>query len=318
MIVQISNNLRFDSFFVSNYTMAITLKQMRYFVAIAQAGSFRLAANTLNMTQPPLSQQMLLLEEELGVCLFQRDKKRVALTTTGQMFRAEAMRLLNNVDISIARVRAFGMGETGSLRIGLTDDFINAPVFSSIMDFATNNAMVQIETILGISNEIAVQLGEGTLDFALINRPSARDIDAFNVVDLLPSRIVALVRDDHSWARLPRVHPSLFQAERMIAMPSKSVAPFAVQCRKLLEAVNIDPRIAHETSSVDLQMSMVRRGMGFALLSEHSIGAFQKGLTSLEIDHPLARIQHVALFRKGDVPPALARMVAYIGNNTTL
>ncbi len=96
------------------------LGQLRCFVAVARELNFRRAAVLLNMTQPPLSRQVKLLEDTLGVQLFERTRHSVKLTTVGQIFLVDATRLLNLAEQATNTVRRASKGETGSVRIGFT------------------------------------------------------------------------------------------------------------------------------------------------------------------------------------------------------
>lgn len=96
------------------------LKQLDCFVAVATELNFRRAAVRLNMTQPPLTRQIQLLEHDLGVQLFERTKHSVKLTTGGQVFLVDATRLLNLAEQAANTVRRASKGETGRVRIGFT------------------------------------------------------------------------------------------------------------------------------------------------------------------------------------------------------
>ena len=98
----------------------LDLGQVRCFVAAATELNFRRAASLLNMTQPPLSRQIHLLEENLGVKLFERVGRTVKLTTEGRVFLADATRLLNLSEQAESTVRRASKGKTGRVRIGFT------------------------------------------------------------------------------------------------------------------------------------------------------------------------------------------------------
>jgi DNA-binding transcriptional LysR family regulator len=107
----------------------VELRHLRYFVAVAEELHFGRAANRLNISQPPLSQQILLLEAELGVQLFERTKRKVALTQAGQMFLDQTRIVLQQVDKATEVAQRAQRGEVGSLKVGFT---ASAP-FTSII-----------------------------------------------------------------------------------------------------------------------------------------------------------------------------------------
>ncbi len=99
----------------------MNLKRMRYFVTVADELHFGRAAERLHMAQPPLSQQIRLLEGELEVQLFDRTTRRVELTEAGRMLYPHAVRLLRASDDAAAAANLFRQGETGTLRLGFVD-----------------------------------------------------------------------------------------------------------------------------------------------------------------------------------------------------
>ena len=105
------------------------LRHLRYFVAVAEELHFGRAAEQLRISQPPLSQQIQALEQELGVRLFDRTNRRVALTDAGRLFLEETRRTLAQVDKSVDVARRAEQGEIGELKVGFTS---SAP-FTSIL-----------------------------------------------------------------------------------------------------------------------------------------------------------------------------------------
>lgn len=103
------------------------LAQLRCFTTLASELNFRRAAERLNMTQPPLSRQIQLLEHQLGVALFTRSTRSVALTAAGRAFFVEAQALLDQAHRAAQRARSAALGESGSLTISF--------VASAVYDF---------------------------------------------------------------------------------------------------------------------------------------------------------------------------------------
>src|SRR5689334_160012 len=100
------------------------LRHLRYFIAVADAGTFTLAAERLRIQQPPLSQQIKALEKELGFALFQRVPKGVQLTVGGRVFLDEARAILASVDRAAHRAEAAAHGRTGKLSLGFTSSAV--------------------------------------------------------------------------------------------------------------------------------------------------------------------------------------------------
>ncbi|RYH28768.1 MAG: LysR family transcriptional regulator, partial [Alcaligenaceae bacterium] len=100
--------------------MALYSKQLTAFMAVAEELHFGRAAKRLHMTQPPLSQQVRLFEERVGVTLIERSTRTVRLTPAGVSMRDAMQRVIADGDAALAAVRRIGLGETGLLRVGFT------------------------------------------------------------------------------------------------------------------------------------------------------------------------------------------------------
>src|SRR6476646_9502339 len=113
---------------IDQYFLHMELRHLRYFATLAQELSFTRAAQRLNVSQPPLSQQIRALEIELGTLLFLRTSRRVELTAAGHVFLAHAKAILERADQACAQTRAVGAGHAGHLEIGLSGSLLLGPV----------------------------------------------------------------------------------------------------------------------------------------------------------------------------------------------
>jgi len=125
--------------------MNIELRHLRYFVAVAEDLHFGKAANRLGISQPPLSQQILALEREIGARLFERSNRRVELTNAGKLFLKEAHEVLERVENAAVRAERIHRGQLGEVKIGF---FGSAPFVEGfqklIFDFRTKHADVDL------------------------------------------------------------------------------------------------------------------------------------------------------------------------------
>src|SRR3954453_23359911 len=120
------------------------LRRLRYFVAVAEELHFRRAAERLHLAQPALSQQVRKLETELGVDLFHRTKRGVALTPAGALFLEEARRLLRQAEEAARTARNARAGTIGRLRLGHVVDAVPPVLPRAIAAFAASHPGIEI------------------------------------------------------------------------------------------------------------------------------------------------------------------------------
>ncbi|MFM0381338.1 LysR family transcriptional regulator [Paraburkholderia strydomiana] len=242
----------------------LDLGQVRCFVAAATELNFRRAAALLNMTQPPLSRQIQLLEDNLGVMLFERIGRTVKLTTEGRVFLADATRLLNLAEQAESTVRRASKGKTGRVRLGFT----GAAGYELIPELLVAAADVLPE-----------------IDVVLLELVSAAQIEAFaaNTIDLgflrpLPSRQkleFLLVDEEPLIVALPKRH-MLCQFEQ-IALKQLDEQPFIMhsptqgkyfhdRIMGMLATEGVNLNIAQYIDQTPTILSLVRAGLGVAIL----------------------------------------------------
>src|SRR5690242_9989903 len=121
------------------------LRQLRYFVAVAEELHFRRAAARLHVSQPPLSQQIARLEEELGVQLLTRTRRRVELTPAGEAFLRDARVMLGELDVAVATARRIDTGQAGVLRVNFVGSALLSIVPGIVQRFRRGRPEVELE-----------------------------------------------------------------------------------------------------------------------------------------------------------------------------
>jgi DNA-binding transcriptional LysR family regulator len=177
----------------------VDLRQLRYFLAVAEELNFRRAAERLHITQPPLSRQIAALEAALGVQLLERDTKAVRLTPAGDAAQREFARLLRHVDESIARVVAAQPAARQRLRVGVPwwADLTGFASFEQALGRATG--VRAIEPVVGHAVELTAKLRQGDVEAAMLVLPCRTDGLHLHPVARVPH--VALVPAAHPLAR---------------------------------------------------------------------------------------------------------------------
>jgi DNA-binding transcriptional LysR family regulator len=150
----------------------VELRRLRYFVAVAEELHFRRAAERLHLAQPALSQQVKKLEAELGVDLFHRTRRGVALTRAGVVFLEEARRVLRLADEAARAAQEAASGVAGRLRVGLLADAVPTSVPRAIVRFSTRFPGVEVSPETLSARRAIDEVRSGRLDVAVVALPA--------------------------------------------------------------------------------------------------------------------------------------------------
>ncbi len=201
------------------------LRQLRYFVAVAEELHFRRAAERLHISQPPLSQQIRGLEEELGLQLLARTRRRVELTAAGEAFLRDARALLGELDGAVANARRIDAGQTGRLRISFVGSALLSIVPGTVERFRAVRPGVEIELRERSTVDQLRAVRAGVVDVGLV-RPPTEDDDSLRVVTVLRERTVAALPAGHVLAGLRRVPLRRLAAEPLVLFPRDQAPGF--------------------------------------------------------------------------------------------
>jgi DNA-binding transcriptional LysR family regulator len=243
------------------------LKQLRYFLAVAEEGHFGRAAQRVHIVQPALSMQIRALEESLGTSLFKRTTRRVELTEAGSLFRVEADRAIAQVEHAKLVVQRAARGEIGSLRIGFAGNAAFAGVLSgNVRSFHARYPKVQIElremAPLIQADEIAagrMDLGYspvfgGTLDSGLAVHPVGS------------WRWLIAIGREHPLATSASLAPKSLAKEPFIVYAAHGAD--VGQLEHVRQVLGREPLVAHRAANTLTVLTMVAAGLGVALVPQ--------------------------------------------------
>jgi DNA-binding transcriptional LysR family regulator len=243
------------------------LRHLRYFVAVADELHFGRAAELLGISQPPLSQQIQALEEELGARLFERTNRRVALTEAGRLFLDEARQVLAQVDKATDVARRAQRGELGELHVGFT---VSAPFIAtvprSIFNFRQRFPAVHLALQEMSSREQTEALMDRRLQVGLI-RPITMP-EALVSVELFREPLVAVMRADHPLALETHEHIAIKQLaeEPFVYFPRTYGTGLYDQLISLSRQAGFSPRIVQEARETTIIIGLVAAGLGVSVL----------------------------------------------------
>lgn len=248
---------------------AVDLRQLRYFVCVAEELHFGRAARRLNMSQPPLSQQIKALENHLGVVLFRRTQRVVELTPAGNFLLPEARRILHDMGRVAEQTRQAESGLTGHLRIGVNFSAPLHPFTPKLLQkFHKAYPHVRVELVLH-EQANALQLADiaaAHLDLALIWLDAGHKAADLTRVDLAADPLDAVVPAAHPLAAKSRIHIRDLAGLPFIAQPRHAGTQRFGGIIRAFQSIDAEPRIVYEALQMPLVMSMVAAGQGVTLL----------------------------------------------------
>ena len=287
------------------------LRHLRYFRAVAEERHFGRAATRLHMAQPPLSQQIRQLEDELGVTLLRRSTRKVELTSAGEAYLVRAREILAAVDAAGEEAHRLDAGLEGRLVIGC----VGSATYSLLpaLARALRDELPLIDFVFRgemLVPDQADALRARTLDLALL-RPPVDDTD-LTVRVLRRERLLVALPDGHRLASRQRVRLSDLREEDFIihAGHGRSVMYDAVV--ELCRGAGFDPRVRHEVAETSTLVTFVAAGLGLALVPEPVAALSVAGATYRPLAARNARIDLAAATRADDDGAALARTLAVL------
>ncbi|EMJ5248003.1 TPA: LysR family transcriptional regulator [Klebsiella aerogenes] len=245
--------------------MNIELRHLRYFVAVAEELHFGRAAARLNISQPPLSQQIQILEQQIGARLFARTNRSVSLTAAGVQFLADSRQILTQVEDAAARAGRLHHGETGELRIGFTSSapFIKA-VSDTLSTFRRRFPDVHIQTRETNTREQIVPLNEGALDLGLMRNTQLPDTLCWERV--LREPLLAMVPSDHPLARQQSVSLLELAREPFVFFDPHVGTGLYDDILGLMRRYGTTPVITQEVGEAMTIIGLVASGLGVSIL----------------------------------------------------
>ncbi|MGH2858429.1 MAG: LysR substrate-binding domain-containing protein, partial [Solirubrobacteraceae bacterium] len=237
------------------------LRQLRYFVAVAEELHFRRAAARLHISQPPLSQQIAALESELGCRLLERTRRRVELTAAGDAFLRDARTLLAELDRAIGTARAIDSGQAGVLRIGFVGSALHSILPAAVQRFRRARPQLEVELRERSTVEGLRALVTGAVDVALVRPPIEPDATLFVQV-VLRERTIAVLPADHPLAALRRVPLRRLASEPLVLFPRAQAPGYHDLLIGRLAATGASPRVVQYAPEMITIVGLVAAGIG--------------------------------------------------------
>jgi DNA-binding transcriptional LysR family regulator len=281
------------------------LRLLRYFVAVAEELHFTRAARRLNMAQPPLSQQILRLEEELGVPLLARSKRHVELTEPGRQFLASAREILAQVERAADQVRRMGRGEEGRLAIGMVTSVAFEDRWPRLLRAYRALRPAVAITIQEMGGNAQLQaLREGRLQVGFLRPPAAHP--GLGATPFLREPLVAVLPEEHPLAGRKRIPLAALAGDTFITIPRSLVQDAPDLVLSACARAGFTPHATQEAMGVQSVMSFVSAGFGVSLLPRTARRLTPGGVVCVALAPPAESVEISAMYRAEHGSPVLA------------
>ena len=238
------------------------LRHLRYFLAVAEVGSFSRAADRLGISQPTLSQQMRDLEAGLRVSLFQRRGKRILLTSAGLIFQEHARAILRQFESFLQELSSQPQQLRGALHLGVVP-ILNVPLVPHLLGlFAAKHPGISIIVDEISSTEIETALEEGRMDVGLgfVTRYSPN----LRYERLCTDEFALVVSEEHAWSKRRKIPFAELHQQRLLQLTDSFVMRHMTDeiCRKH----QVRPRTVAEISSIETLLRSIATLKAAALM----------------------------------------------------
>ncbi|MBD8533979.1 LysR family transcriptional regulator [Plantibacter sp. CFBP 13570] len=247
------------------------LRQLRYFLAVAEELHFGRAARRLHMSQPPLSVQVARLEQEVGTALFDRSTRRVALTPAGRHLQARARHIVEELDTVRGEMRDFVDGLAGELTAGFVSS-ANYTVLPGVVQlFRASRPGVTLRLVPLTSGEQFDRLRDGTLDVGIVRdevpQTPSDTSPALTTEVVFEERLVACLPVGHPLAGRPEVTAEELMEVPMISYPRALMPGFVDRVAEVL-GTSSRTQVVEEVVHQETALGFVAAGVGTTILPE--------------------------------------------------
>jgi DNA-binding transcriptional LysR family regulator len=286
---------------------AMELRHLRYFIAVAEELHFGRAAEKLCIAQPPLSQQIQQLENELGFLLFFRTNRRVELSPAGHMFLEEARETLSNLEKAAYAGRRIARGEVGWLGIGYVGSATFEALPKALSAFREKYPEVDLVLRELVSGNQIRALRDRRIHVGFA-RPSIEEADITSEV-LIREPLLAAMPAAHPLASKDRMSLRSLANEPFIFFPVRPSPSYADRLNLICERAGFRPHIVQETVEIHTAISLVSAGLGVTLVpaSVQSVG--RQGVKYIALSDEAAWTELALAYRRQDPNPVLGAFI---------
>ncbi|PFH87785.1 LysR family transcriptional regulator [Bacillus sp. AFS088145] len=253
------------------------IRQLKYFVTIAEEGNITTAAKKLNIAQPPLSRQLKQMEEELGVILFDRDNKSLNLTLEGERLLLRAKELLIKLDETMVEVQELRKDASGILSVG-SNLYCASLILSKVVDIREKNPGLTFKVWEGETIHLIKMLSKRQIEIAITNSPITEK--SISQMTLESDPYVLVLPENWTWSGSEQCRlEEIIDLPLILLRPNYGLGAYG-QIVNEFQRLDLEPNILCECQDLIMLLGLVSSGFGatilpLSLLSLHSLGGLR-------------------------------------------
>jgi DNA-binding transcriptional LysR family regulator len=290
-------------------------RQLRYFVAVAEELSFTRAALRLHLSQPPLSQQIKALEQDLGVSLFVRTKRHVALTEPGRVFLEQARQILAKADEARSQVTAAAAGYSGQLRLAYTVSVSFHPALPrALLRYGqiAPNVRLKLSEMYTEPQFAALLAGEIDVGFVRDEPLHAQDARGLRLITIDREPLLLALPTGHPLAGRSSLRLVEVADDAFVTQPRELAATLYDRLVKLATRAGFQPTITQHAQQINGLLALVAAGLGLALVPASMRTVRLVGVCYVPLKDPDANLLLAVACRAEDRAPALQQFLSLV------
>ncbi|MDP4265646.1 MAG: LysR substrate-binding domain-containing protein [Bacteroidota bacterium] len=286
------------------------LRHLNYFLVLAEELHFGRAAERLHISQPPLSRMIKQVENELGVLLFERTKRRVILTSAGVELLQDAKQMVLQMETVKKRLAIHGKGETGALKIGYVGAVMHSGLPALLSAFAKNFPHIHLQFEEQPNTNLLHGLNNGTLDVAFVR--TWLHPETLQEKLILNEPFVAVVPAKHSLARKNKIAIKELKNETFITFTRECGPTIFDSFLALCSNAGFTPHVLHHASQLNSVLRLVESGFGISLLPANIESGYKLKLKFIPLENARETVPLIMLTRKENSNPALSHLQCHL------
>jgi DNA-binding transcriptional LysR family regulator len=291
------------------------LRRLRYFMAVAEVLSFNRAAQRLHISQPPLSNQIKQLEEELGVQLFKRSNRGVRLTEAGELLLEEVRRIFIQLEQTTRLVERVGSGKVGRLSLGFVPSATNEVLPRLLYEFRRRFPDVELFLHEMMPDQVVQRLHSRQIDVGFFYLPF--DDSSLHIRPVSREPLIVALPETHSLAKEPEIDLRTLEREPFILPRRYEMPGLYGQVTEICRQAGFTPRaVQKDVWLMQTIVGLVASGIGVALVPASLRNFRRKGVLYRTVRGLSPTVEMGVVWRRGDSSAVLSTFLKVVGEVT--